>query len=223
MSSFNPDIVSRDYEVNIGAYFSRGWEIFKQYAIGFIMFVALLAVIGIVLGLLPAPLGNGGAEGGTGILPFIYQFFLAPVLSAGYYIVALQIARNRPGEFGDFFKGFNRYLPIFLVSLVSGLLIALGIILLVIPGIYLVVAYLFNVLLVVDKNMSFWNAMETSRRLITKKWFSFLGLVAVLVLLNLLGAILLGVGLLVTLPLTGCIIVAAYEDIVGLNSVAAIE
>ncbi|PSN17377.1 hypothetical protein C7271_18050 [filamentous cyanobacterium CCP5] len=223
MSSFNTDIVSRDYEVNIGAYFSRGWEIFKQFAPGFIGYVILLGVIGIVLGLLPAPLGNRGAEGGTGLLPFIYQVFIAPVLSAGFYIVAFQIARNRSPEFSDFFRGFNRYLPIFLVSLISGLLIVIGIILLIIPGIYLAVSYLFSLLLVIDKNMSFWNAMETSRRLVSKKWFSFFGLLIVLTLLNIAGAIVFGLGLLVTFPLTGCIIAAAYEDIVGLNSTSELE
>lgn len=219
MSSFNADIADRDYDVNIGAYFGRGWEIFKQFAPGFIGYFLLLAAISIVLGMLPAPLGSG-SEGGTGLLPFVYQVFLAPVLSAGLYIVAFQIARQRSPEFGDFFRGFNRYLPIFLVSLVSGLLIVLGTIILIIPGIYLAVSYLFSVLFVIDKNMSFWSAMETSRRLVSKKWFSFFGLIIVLTLLNIAGLLVLGIGLLVTIPLTGCIVAAAYEDIVGLNSTA---
>lgn len=64
--------------------------------------------------------------------------------------------------------------------------------------------------------------METSRQLITKKWFSFFGLLLLIFLLNVGGAILLGVGLLVTIPLSVCIIAAAYEDIVGLNSVSDI-
>ncbi|MGB3138986.1 MAG: hypothetical protein WBB18_19410, partial [Nodosilinea sp.] len=64
--------------------------------------------------------------------------------------------------------------------------------------------------------------METSRRLITKKWFSFFGLLLLLFGLNILGAIPLGLGLLITIPLSVCIVTAAYEDIVGLNSVAEI-
>ena len=96
----------------------------------------------------------------------------------------------------------------------------IGFALLILPGIYLAVAYLFAQPLVIDKGADFWQAMETSRKLITKKWFSFFGLLLVLFLLNLAGAILLGVGLLVTIPLSSCILAAAYEDIVGLNSVA---
>lgn len=222
MSSYNPDIVSRDYQVNIGSYLSRGWEIFKQYAAGFIGYILLLTAIGVVLGMLPAPLGNG-SEGGAGLLPFVYQVFVAPILSAGFYIVAFQIARNRSHEFADFFKGFNRYLPILLVTLVSGILTILGTIVFIIPGIYLAVAYLFSLLLVIDKNMNFWGAMETSRRLISRQWFSFFGFLLVLMLINLAGLIVLFVGLLFTFPLTVCMIVAAYEDIVGLNSTASLE
>ena len=38
-----------------------------------------------------------------------------------------------------------------------------------------------------------------------------------LTLLNLAGLLLLGIGALVTIPLSSCIMVAAFEDIVGLN------
>jgi hypothetical protein len=62
--------------------------------------------------------------------------------------------------------------------------------------------------------------METSRRLITKKWFSFFGLGLLMFLLILAGLLCFGVGVLVTIPLGSCVLTAAYEDIVGLNSVA---
>ena len=78
---------------------------------------------------------------------------------------------------------------------------------------------MFAILFVLDKRMNFWPALEASRKLISKKWFSFLGLAVLLVLTNLGGAFALGIGLLVTIPWTYCIIVAAFEDIVGLNGV----
>lgn len=219
MSSFSSDLVDRDYDFSIGQFFSRGWEIFKQFAPAFIGYTALLGVIGIVLNILPAPLGPGD-EGTPGVLSTIYQFIFSPVLAAGYYIVAFQIARNRPVAFGDFFRGFNKFLPIFLTSLVGSILTAIGFVLLIIPGIYLAIAYTFAQPLVIDKNVGFWQALETSRKIITKKWFSFFGLAVALFLLNVAGAIALGIGLLVTLPLSVCILAAAYEQVVGLNSVA---
>ncbi|MBE9112069.1 hypothetical protein IQ273_21930 [Nodosilinea sp. LEGE 07298] len=222
MSSFSSDLTDRDYDVKIGDYFSRGWEIFKQKASLFILFTLLLFIIQVVIAVLPYPLGSNSDEPVPGgILNFAFNV-ITPALTAGYYFVAFQLARGRDAVFGDFFLGFNKFLPIFLTALVAGILTAIGFVLLILPGIYLAVAYLFAQPLVIDKSADFWQAMETSRKLITKKWFSFFGLLLLLFLLNLAGAIVLGIGLLVTVPLSVCIISAAYEDIVGLNSVAEI-
>ncbi|MBE9136372.1 hypothetical protein IQ254_04005 [Nodosilinea sp. LEGE 07088] len=221
MSSFSSDLTARDYEVKIGDYFSRGWEIFKAKAPLFILFTLLLVLIQVVIAVLPFPIGSGGGEDspGGGILNLAFNI-ISPVLTAGYYFVAFQIARGRDTDFNNFFQGFSKFLPIFLTALVSSILTIIGFALLILPGIYLAVAYLFAQPLVIDKSADFWQAMETSRKLITKKWFSFFGLLLLLFLLNVVGAILLGIGLLVTIPLSMCIITAAYEDIVGLNSVA---
>lgn len=149
--------------------------------------------------------------------------FLTPILSAGIYVVAFLIAKNRPKTFSDFFRGFNQFLQIFLVNIVSSILIAIGCLFLLLPGIYLAIAYIFSLLFVIEKKLSFWSAMEASRKLITKKWFSFLVFAVTIFLLNLAGILALGVGLLVTIPLTYCIVVAAFEDIVGLNGVENVE
>ena len=68
-----------------------------------------------------------------------------------------------------FFKGFNRALPILLLAIVSGLLIGIATLCFILPGIYLAIAYMFALPLLLDKNLDFWPAMETSRKLVTKK------------------------------------------------------
>jgi uncharacterized membrane protein len=222
MSSFSADLISREYEVKIGDYFSRGWEIFKAKAPLFILFTLFLFLLNVVTSILPFPIGGRTEDGMSNGFLNIALSIVTPALTAGYYFVAFQLARGRSAVFNDFFQGFNKFLPIFLTALVAGLLTAVGFIFLLIPGIYLAVAYLFAQPLVIDKSADFWNAMETSRKLITKKWFSFFGLLLLLFLLNFAGALVLGVGLLVTIPLSVCVIAAAYEDIVGLNSVAEV-
>ncbi|KST63476.1 hypothetical protein [Mastigocoleus testarum] len=212
MTNYTSDI--NDRELKIGQYFSRGWEIFKQYPGGFIGFLVITFLISGIASRLPFPLGTN--EDGMG---GIVNIVVTPVLSAGTYIVAFLIAKNRPKQFSDFFRGFNQFLQIFLANLVSSVLIGIASLLLLIPGIYLAIAYMFSLLFVIEKKMSFWSAMEASRTLITKKWFSFLVFAVTIFLLNLAGLVVLGLGLLVTIPLTYCIMVAAFEDIVGLNGV----
>ena len=76
---------------------------------------------------------------------------------------------------------------------------------------------MFTVPLIVERKFDFWEAMESSRRLITKNWFTFFGLAILLFLLNLGGLLLLGLGVLFTLPITYCVMAAAYESVVGVN------
>mgnify|MGYP001109631286 CR=1 FL=1 len=131
--------------------------------------------------------------------------------------MAIDICREQTPEFRDFFAGFQYFLPLLLLSLITSIFIAIGILLLIIPGIYLAVAYLFSSYLVVDRGLDFWPAMELSRRTIHPRWFSFFAFVLLLVLLNLAGAIALGVGLLVTIPLSFCAVTVAYAEIFGLQ------
>jgi uncharacterized membrane protein len=90
----------------------------------------------------------------------------------------------------------------------------------ILPGIYLAVSYIFCVPFVVEKGLHPWVALNASRKVIDKEWFSFLGFGFFLFLLNLVGAVTFGFGLVITIPLSSCIITAAFADIVGLNGTA---
>ena len=118
----------------------------------------------------------------------------------GNFIVSAKLLQGQTPEFRDFFSGFQYFLPLLLLSLVAGLFIGIGTILLIIPGVYLAVAYLFASYLVVDRRLDFWPAMELSRRTVNPRWFGYFAFVLLLALLNLAGAIALGLGLLVTIP-----------------------
>jgi uncharacterized membrane protein len=182
-------------------------ETFKKNPGGFVGFTLVVFLINIAI----AKINQSASPVGT-----LISLLISGPLNAGFLIVAFKLLRNRATTFGDFFRGFNNFLPLFLVSLVSSVMIGIGFVLLLIPGIYLAVAYTFALPFVLEKKMNFWDGMEFSRKLISKHWFSFFGFAFVLVLLNLAGALLLGFGLLVTIPLSVCAIAAAYADIVGL-------
>ncbi len=91
----------------------------------------------------------------------------------------------------------------------------LGFLFLIIPGIYFAVAYSFSLLFVVFLKMDFWPAMEASRKIISKNFWSFLGFFIILSLINILGILALGLGFLFTIPATYCMVYAAFESVVG--------
>ncbi len=66
---------------------------------------------------------------------------------------------------------------------------------------------------ILNRNMGPWEAMEASRKIVTRKLFHFIGLIIVLVILFSIGALLCGVGLLVTYPVFCLVIYVAYSHI----------
>ena len=92
---------------------------------------------------------------------------------------------------------------------------ALGLMLCILPGIYLAVGYVFALPLVIDKKMEFWTAMEVSRRVVHKHWWSMLALVIVLALVAFAGVLLCGVGALITIPVSSAAFMYIYEDLFG--------
>ncbi len=191
--------------IKAGDYFRAGWEVFKKYPAGFIGYFIVVTVISLVLCAVPR---IGG----------LVAFILAFPLSAGFFVVSAKLLKNQAPEFADFFSGFKFFLQLTLLGIVSRILILIGFIFLIVPGIYLLVGYLFAIMFVMDRGLDFWPAMETSRRSVQTRWFQIFALFLLLFLLNLGGLLALGVGLLVTVPLSHCILTATYADIFGIKS-----
>ena len=87
--------------------------------------------------------------------------------------------------------------------------------LLLLPAIYLNVAYTFVLPLVIDRGLPVWESMELSRRTVNHEWFRLFGLLLAAGVLILVSALLLGVGLVLTLPLCTAALMFAYEDLFG--------
>ena len=186
-------------------YFKTGWGLFKQYPGGFVGFCLLYLLMRAALHSIP-------------YLGAVASLAISTPLLMGNFIVSAKLLHGQTPEFRDFFEGFQYFLPLLLLSLVAGLFIGIGTLLLIIPGVYLLVAYMFASYLVVDRGLDFWPAMELSRRTVHPRWFGYFAFALLVVLLNLAGAIALGVGLLVTIPLSFCAVTAAYADLFGFQS-----
>ncbi|BBC24241.1 hypothetical protein [Pseudanabaena sp. ABRG5-3] len=205
-------VLQKDYEVNVEKYFRKGWATLQPSFGPMVGFFLVTCLINVVLAFIP-------------VVGQIASALISAPLGAGYTFVVLAILRGQSFEFNDFFKGLsNKYfLQLFLISLVGGLLIALGFLLLLIPGIYLSVSYVFAVQFAVDWDLEFFQALEASRKLVSRQWLQVFVLLILIGLMNILGVLLLGVGIFVTAPLSICILVSLYNDIAGNTLSSATE
>ncbi len=191
------EILENGYNFDVGLAVSEGFDMFKKELWLFVGYTVVVLIIGIASAVIP-----------------LATVILAGPLNAGFIIAAHKIQSKEEIEFGTFFKGFDRFLPLMLYSIVSGVLIAVGIILLVIPGIYLAVAYLIAIPFVYFYHeIGFWKAMELCRKAVTQNWWSFFGLAIVNILIALAGALALGIGILFATPLIQCILYAAFRQV----------
>jgi hypothetical protein len=191
------EILARGYDLRIGDCVGRGWTLVMN---NFWLFVGATLVANLIVG-------------SVGLIA-------GPMLG-GLYWMMLKKVRGQPAEFGDAFAGFSMaFLPLFLGALVAGILTAVGFILCVLPGIYLIVSWKFALPLIVDKKLDFWPAMECSRKVVSRHWWKLFGFGLVLLLVNLLGFACCFVGSLVSMPVTIAATMYAYEDIFGTRPAA---
>jgi hypothetical protein len=148
------------------------------------------------------------------ILGFLINTLLQFVLMAGMYHLILRVKRGQPSTVTDLFHGFqHQTLQLILLSVVSTLFISIGLGLCLLPGIYLIVSYWFAPILIIDRNLSFWDAMETSRKMANRCWFPLFGFLLVLILITLGGLLACCVGILFAGPLTLAATVYLYEEL----------
>jgi GYF domain 2 len=89
----------------------------------------------------------------------------------------------------------------------------IGVALGIVPMVYFSIAWCFSFVLVIDKGLGPWTAMEVSRRVVTKQWFRVFFVLLFGYFLTLFGLLGFFIGILFTLPLMTGSLLYAYEDL----------
>src|ERR1017187_4470740 len=205
------EVLARDYDLNIGSCLRRGWALVRSD------FWPLVGVTALVLVLWGAAgsVGNvSHSASSTEVSAYVLSFLLCGPLVGGLYLHFLKKIRGERVRIETAFSGFsNSFLQLVLAGFVTDVLMMLGLVCGILPGIYLFVAWFFTLPLVIDKRLDFWPAMRLSRKTISKHWWKFLGFLLVLGLVNLAGIMACCVGFFVTIPVSLAALMYAYEDI----------
>ena len=131
----------------------------------------------------------------------VEMLFTLPIL-IGVMFLGIKKAREETLNIPSIFDYFGMIIPIMLAYVAMTIIITIGFVLLIIPGIYLAVSYAFVYTLIVDKGLDIWEAMELSRKTVTEQWFKFFGLSILSGIIIVISAIPLGIGLIWSIPMT---------------------
>lgn len=167
-----------------------------------------LGLIGAFLGLLNQALASPGPGDGLRALMLLAVQVIEVALTMVWIRVALNLHDGQRFEWprpssllGDFFT-------FLLVCVLYGLMVGIGLLLLVVPGVIWALKFGFAGFFVVDKKPDPIEAFRESNRLTQGVKGQLLAFALLALGINLLGAIALGVGLFVTVPTT--FLAAAY-------------
>lgn len=196
--------VAGRYDFTVGEVMDEAWRLVKGMKASFwgaAILVALLDLLGdtILSVLFSFFLTKEPGAIVTGVFRAVTGALMTPV-TMGMTMMCVRRALGAPISFSTAFSYYRRAFPALGCALLSLLMAGLGTLALVLPGIYLSVAYSFAIPLVCDQGLSPWQALETSRRAVTHRWWSVLGLALVASVLTVVSALGLLIPLVWTIP-----------------------
>ena len=219
--------IAGEYDFTIKGILTEAWEKTNGLKGSFWGAAGILAlgliVISVILGFVlgagaqPGEMPTAGQVGTQLISQLIIMALMYPFM-AGIIMMGVKRSVDQPISFKMMFAYFSVTGTVIIAGLLSTILIWIGFILIIIPGLYLAVSYGLIIPLIADKKLSAWQAMEASRKAITKRWFKIFALYIVMVIILIISAIPLGLGLIWTYPMMISLMGILYREIFGVTS-----
>ncbi len=161
------------------------------------------------------------------MLGYATSLILAQYFFTGYFYSVLRMVRGQPVDYSFIkLKMQPHRKALFIASLMMSFFIICGILLMVsggsaavvgllivaLPGFYKLTIFIFAPLLILDKGMNFWDALETSRKTIRSKGMETTGIIFALLIINFLFGLLFLIPMIISLPITMAAISEMYDE-----------
>ncbi len=188
------------YEVNSVERIKEGFQLFAKAPGVFISYFVISWVIVYLFSAIP-------------FLGPVLSWLLTIVQSVGFYILLHNLHEKGTVKIEECFQAFDFMGQATLGTILGSVLTILGFILLIIPGLYLCIAYQLFMPFVLFDRLPAWDALEKSRKVITARFWRITWFTILCLFINFLGACALGIGLLVTMPTTTAATYMLYRHI----------
>jgi membrane-anchored glycerophosphoryl diester phosphodiesterase (GDPDase) len=217
------DAIAGNIEISMLGTLGEAWRDLKGFKLKCHIATAIWFVIYLVAALISIPIIIALARIGTdkqaasmiGSLVQTVAIAATMPMIVGITIMGIRHAQKKTVSSGSVFHYFNRIPAALLWYILMTLMIVLGFILLVIPGIYLSFAYMFSLPLMIEKDLTAWQALEVSRKAVTRIWFRATGFLLLVMILLTLGMIPLGIPLIWIVPWTALAYAMVYFKLFG--------
>lgn len=199
--------------IDLVALFKFSFKQYKSYAsfiIGAVLTFIVLAVVPQIYFMMRAP------ENPTMQTQF-FSFLLTAVqlfLSLGFTKLMLLLVQDAHVTVADMFNNFRIFLSYFVASFIYGLAVSIGLFLLIAPGIWIAIRFQFFPYFIIENGDSSFTALQKSFNLSQDLLLELFVFGVAVVFLNLIGALLLGVGVIFTYPLTTMATAIIYRSLI---------
>jgi hypothetical protein len=191
--------------------FQTGWRLFKSRASVFVASMLLLFLSWVVLEVAVVSLHRLGFTVWL-VLHLAWLFLFAGML-VGLHVMALKCVDDRIPRIGDLFGSLQRGPPYLLAFGIYCLAVGGGLVLLIVPGIYLAIRCCLFAQIITDPSASALPALRKAAALARSNWVSLGALFLIAFLLNIAGMSLLGIGLIISFPVSLLAITAFYRSL----------
>jgi uncharacterized membrane protein len=185
--------------VPIGDAVRYGWAKTMERLSFWIVLVLIIGVISYIPQALSQPIEDSSPA--TALLINVVGAVISTFVSIGAIAISLMVYDGKPVTYGDLFSRrelFWRYLG---GTILYGLIVALGLVLLIVPGFVWAVKYQFVPYAIVDRGVGATESLRISARLTDGVKLSLLVFNLALFGVLFLGVLALGVGVLVAFPI----------------------
>jgi hypothetical protein len=194
----------------VKSHFETGWRLFKSHASVFVISMLLLFVSWVILEVAVFLHRLGLAV--CSVLHLAWLFLFAGML-VGLHVMALKSVDGENPRVCDLFGSLERG-PTYLLALgIYCLAVGGGLVLLIVPGIYLAVRYCLFPQVITDTSASALSALRKAAALAHGSWASLGALFLIAFLLNIAGMALLSIGLVISFPVSLLAIAGFYRSL----------
>lgn len=196
---------------SVGDAVSYGWNAYWKNVGPMVLIVLAIWVVNVVFSIIAFPFDNFILRSLIQVIGTIVGLLVA----MGLIRATLALTRGEKPEVSMLFETDN-FGPYIIAAILFGIGFAIGIFLCVIPGIIFATFFGFYGFVIVDQNeQSPVEALKRSQQLVSGHFGTVLGLAFVLILINIVGFMLCGIGLLFTAGITAIAWAYAYRALSG--------